>query len=144
MAKTDPLILDAYGAPATVEDQGVAGSNLLDAKNVLPNSLPRETRGVVFKQGVAWKPIYCANCGGDGGLVPEAGCDFAFYLCQGCAEKQGPITGYWMMPDEVYWEKVKQAQLEEYGRELFPEEIVEALKDENSIIAKLAKDKPNR
>lgn len=144
MAKTDSPLLDAYGTPVVPEDQTVAGSNLLDAKNLLPTSLPRETKGVVFRQGVAWKPIFCASCGGDGGLVPEAHCDFAFYLCQGCADKYGNIAGYMMTPDEVFWEKVKQAQLEEYGRELFPEEVVEALKDENSIIAKLAKDKPSR
>ena len=74
-------------------------------------------------------------------MVPEEHCQFAFYLCDPCAERLGPITNTYMEPDVVFWQKVKEAQLEKYGRELTAPEIVEALKDENHILSKLAKDR---
>ena len=87
-----------------------------------------------------WLKIFCANCGADGGSVLENDYDFAFYLCDPCADKWGPIAGTYMEPDSVFWEKVKQAQLEKFGRELQPQEIAEELKNEHSIISKLARE----
>ena len=88
-----------------------------------------------------WVPIFCANCGAPGGWVPEESTTFAFYLCNPCAEKWSPLAGTMAVPDEVFWQKVKDAQIEKYGRELTAPEVVEALKDENSILTKLAKDR---
>jgi hypothetical protein len=88
-----------------------------------------------------WVQIFCANCGAPGGRVMEAYCTFAFYLCDSCAEKWTPMMGTYMVPDEVFFEKVKQAQLEEYGGFLSPAETVKALEDGSSSLSLLAKDR---
>lgn len=117
-------------------------------KGVLPNSLPRDVaRHIVWKAGVPYVPIYCANCGCDGGWIPEdaarreAGAGFAFYLCVPCSKKWGHLADTMLMPDEVFWERVKQTQLEAYGRELTADEVLEALKNPNHPLTKLAKDR---
>jgi hypothetical protein len=109
--------------------------------NILPNSRMRESKNVISRAGVPWVPIFCANCGADGGWVPEQGSDFAFYLCNSCAEKWAPLSGMMVIPDEVFWEKVKQEQIERHGRELTAVEIVEALKDEHHPLTKLARER---
>jgi hypothetical protein len=88
-----------------------------------------------------WVPIFCANCGADGGMVPEENMSFAFYLCNPWAEKWAPLTNTYMEPDAVFWQKVREAQLEKYGRELAPSELVDVLKDDSSVISKLCKDR---
>ena len=67
--------------------------------------------------------------------------DFAFWLCNGCAEKHGNIPGTFMVPDEVYWQRVKDAQLERYGRELDATEVLDQLRDPESMISKLARER---
>lgn len=57
-----------------------------------------------------YEPIFCANCGQYGGHVPEES-TFAFYLCDNCFEEHGPIAGLMMVPDEVFWEQVRQDQV---------------------------------
>lgn len=106
------------------------------------------------QDGMRRVPLFCANCGvSSGSYVLESAWDavrnFASYLCdehvpggKNCAAKWSPLLGVGMTPDEVFWEKVKHAQLEAFGRELQPEEIVEALKDENHVLSKLAKERP--
>lgn len=110
-------------------------------QDVLPNSRARTPRKVVMQGATAWIPIYCANCGGDGGLVMENEMDFAFYLCDPCAEKWGIPAGCMATPDEVFWAKVKAAQIEKYGRELTPGEVARELDDETSILTQLSKEK---
>lgn len=109
--------------------------------DVLPNCLPKVTRKVVWRGPMAWIPLFCANCGADGGLVPEEGSDFAFYLCDPCAEKWAPLAGTMLVPDEVFWQKLNAAQVEKYGRILTPPEQVEALKDGDHLLSKLARDR---
>ena len=41
-----------------------------------------------------------------------------------------------------FWAKVREAQMEKYGRLLNPLEQIEALKDEHHILAKLAREGP--
>ena len=89
-----------------------------------------------------WVPIFCANCGAAGGYVPEENCTFAFYLCNKCAEKWSPLAGTMAVPDELFWQKVKEAQIEKYGRELTALEINAALAEQESDLAKLAKEAP--
>ena len=84
--------------------------------NVLPNSRLREAKESTriragFKEGgsyMNWVPIFCANCGKSGGFVPEDHSQFAFWLCDNCVDKFGPIAATMQVPDEVFWEKVKQ------------------------------------
>jgi len=110
---------------------------------LLPDSRPRHQTNVTFHNGMNWVPIYCANCAKDGGLVPEENCTFAFYLCDTCAEKWSPLADTYLVPDEVFWAKLQEEQLEKYKRILSPEELVELLKDDSSTLAKLGKDKPD-
>lgn len=112
--------------------------------DLLPNCVTKETKNVVMRNGVPYVPIFCANCGCDGGWVPQDSIEatgFAFYLCNPCAEKWAPLAGTYMVPDDVFWEKVKQTQIETYGRELSGEEVAEALKDDQHILTKLARDR---
>lgn len=109
---------------------------------LLPDSRAKEAKNVTLFRGVNWRPIFCANCGADGGKVPEENCTFAFYLCDPCAVKWAPLANTLAVPDEVFWQKVKEAQLEKYGRELSAIELVESLKDGDSILSKLARDGP--
>lgn len=122
---------------------------VLDEVEVLPDSRPVAMRGTKRKRvvtpwgAVNYIPVYCANCGKDGGMVPEENCTFVFYLCTPCHEKLGPIVGTYAVPDEVWWERVRQAQLESYGRELTQSEIITELADVNSALSKLVRDSKN-
>ena len=130
-----------------IDDSEVLTPEKVDAaKGILPNCIAaRSSKTVVWPNGMKWIPIYCANCGKDGGQVLESDYDrvknFAFYLCEPCAEKWSPMANTLVEPDLVFWRKVQQAQLEHYGRELTQEELITALKDESSIISKLAKER---
>lgn len=115
-------------------------------KDILPNCIAqRSEKVVVWANGQKWLPLFCANCGKDGGPVLESDWDraknFAFYLCEPCAEKWSPLVDYAMSPDEAFWTKVHDAQMEAFGRDLTAEEIVEALKDDNHVLTKLCKDR---
>ena len=109
---------------------------------ILPDSRPRERRGAKFMQGMFWIPIFCANCGADGGFVPQENCNFAFYLCTKCCEQWGGLAGTYTVPEEVFWAKVREAQMEKFQRLLNPLEQIEALKDEHHVLAKLAREGP--
>jgi len=103
--------------------------------NVVPSSVAREIKGDVMRNGVKWIPIFCANCGCDGGYVPEPSKDFAFFLCDvnqnACAEKWSPMVDLMVVPQEKFWEVARQEQLERLGREMTVDEVANALKDPN-------------
>jgi hypothetical protein len=109
---------------------------------LLPDCRTHRITSRVFRNGVAWAPIFCANCHVSGPLVPEENCTFAFWLCPSCEGSWGQLAGTMAMPDEVFWEKCKQTQLEVYGRELNQYEVSEALKDGSNPLTKLSKDRP--
>lgn len=132
------------------DEQFSPGSFSEGGIDLLPTSVPRVHKNVKWHNGMNWVPIFCANCGAPGGMVPEATADhslggFAFYLCDinqnDCAGKWSPLAGTLMVPDEVFWARVKATQLDEFGRELTVEEIVEALQDPTNPLAKLANDR---
>ncbi len=108
----------------------------------LPDSRAREAKNRVVQFGVWCVPVYCANCGCDGGVVPEENTTYIFYLCNGCADKHGRIEGTYAEPDAIFWEKVKQAQVEKYGRELTAPEVARALDEKGGPLALLAREKP--
>lgn len=110
---------------------------------ILPECRTKVVRNVVMRGDVPWVPLYCANCGADGGIVPEENCDFAFYLCMPCSERWGNIAGTYMEPDHVFWEKIQNEQIEKYGRLLNPTEQTEILKDDTNILTRLAKERPD-
>jgi hypothetical protein len=88
---------------------------LPDCRAQHPSSIFRGTAGI-------WVPVFCANCGAEGGLVPSEGMTFLFYLCNTCAETYGQLAGTMLMPDELYYERLAQEQLARYGRYLTPRE----------------------
>lgn len=110
--------------------------------SILPDSRARESKGRIAIAGTVFIPIYCANCGCDGGGVPEEHCTFAFYLCNSCVEKWGPIAGTYTEPDSVFFERVRLVQLETAGRAMTPEELVRTLEDESAPLTKLAREAP--
>lgn len=103
--------------------------------SVLPSSVAREIKGDRVRNGVKEIPIFCANCGVDGGWVPEPSKDFAFFLCDdnqnGCSAKWSPMVDFMVVPQEKFWEVARQEQLERLGREMTPVEIANAVKDPN-------------
>lgn len=82
--------------------------------DILPNSKPRHRKvdWNISRCGAEWIYIFCANCGKDGGRVLENQCDFAFYLCDSCAETYGHIPGTMMVPDELFWQQVAERNKE--------------------------------
>ena len=109
-------------------------------QDVLPDSRARETKARVFTPMGVWIPVFCANCGADGGMVPEENMNFVFYLCAKCAETHGKIAGMMMMPDEVFFERLKQEQLASYGRFLTQAELAAVVEADASPLAKLLKE----
>lgn len=89
------------------------------------------------------EPVFCANCGVQGPWVPVDNMDFAFWLCDkkinGCFEKFGEIAGTMVVPDQVWWEKIKLESLEKHGRELTHEELVAVVASDTSPLATLIK-----
>ena len=53
---------------------------------ILPDCRLKSPKGIAFHRSSNWVPIFCANCGAEGGFVPEENMTFAFYQCQECAE----------------------------------------------------------
>lgn len=107
--------------------------------DLLPDSRAHSTKGRVFTPMGCWVPVYCANCGVDGGLVPEEGMTFVFYLCNRCAEIYGPIAGMMLMPDEVFFQKLKEEQQASYGRFLTEQELAAVVEADASPLATLIK-----
>lgn len=69
------------------------------------------------------------------------GPNFACYVCDGCAEKYGSEhLGAYVEPDVVFWQRVKQEQLDQYGRELTQQELESAVQDEANPLSLLVKD----
>lgn len=109
------------------------------AANVLPDSRPKVSRGARQLGGSWWRPIFCANCGCDGGYVPEENCTFAYWVCTPCYNDLGDVVNTYVMPDEVMWEKIKQEQLATYGRLLSNAELVQVEAADATPLAKLLK-----
>lgn len=105
--------------------------------DVLPDVRTHNRKGGIRGPGGTWIPIYCANCGADGGAVPEENCTFAFYLCTPCGAKWGGIAHHHVEPEVVFWARVKQEQLDAYERVLTPEETLRELENPNSPLTKL-------
>ena len=104
--------------------------------DLLPDCRATITKGRVFTFGGVLVPVFCANCGRDGGWCPEENMTFLFYLCPHCAETYGAVAGTMLMPDEVFFSKLAEAQIEEVGHALSPEEWRRL--DDSHTLVKLA------
>lgn len=110
-----------------------------DIPNILPDSRCRERRGGIRSPLGTLIPIYCANCGKPQGMAPETMVTFAFALCQPCADAgHGDLAHFYQEPDAVFWERVANAQAEEFGRPLDALELAVQLDNPSSTMAKLA------
>ena len=115
--------------------------------DVLPNSLTKQPKvdATMSVNGMEWLFLYCASCGKDGGRVLKTDVpnreEFAFYLCEACNNKYGELAGTTAIPDELFFAKVREAQLEREGRELRTHEIVEALQDSGHYLSQLIRDR---
>jgi hypothetical protein len=107
--------------------------------DLLPDSRAKTTKGRIFTSTGAWVPVFCANCGAHGGSCPEENMTFLFYQCGPCSEKWGHVTGTMLMPDEVFFAKVKQEQLSAHGRYLTEAELVTVVQEDASPLATLLK-----
>lgn len=113
-----------------------------------PNSFAK-TPQVDYSLGIpgTWYYVFCASCHKDSGHrvrdteIPYQE-QFAGWLCDECFTKYGAIAGTLVMPDEVFWQKVIDAQMEKYGRLLTAKEIAIELEDSSSTLSKLKKDGP--
>lgn len=80
---------------------------------ILPDSRmkrPKSSR-TMFWPGVGnieVEQVFCANCGKLHGWVPQQNTTYAFWLCMPCSETYGSKLPGYLMPDEVYWELVRQ------------------------------------
>jgi NAD-dependent SIR2 family protein deacetylase len=108
--------------------------------DILPDSRPRERRGAIETPHGRLVQLYCANCGKPYGRVAEKHITFAFVMCQPCADKYGNDAHFYQEPDAVFWERVANAQAEEFGRPLNPIELAVQLDDPTTTLAKLAEE----
>lgn len=109
--------------------------------DILPDSRLKHPVGSVRRMDGWWVPVYCANCGTAGGLMPEDNITFAFYLCPKCFEVHGAPAHTAVTPDEAFWAQVAREQLDRMARMMTPAELLQALADPTHPIAKLAKDR---
>lgn len=111
--------------------------------DVLPICTTRELRGRVLIEGEWCVPVFCMNCHKQQGYrnEPVPGSGYVGYLCVPCAEKWSPLVGTMVVPDSVHAAKCRNEMLESHGRELTETEILKALDDVNSPLAKLARER---
>mgnify|MGYP003442870282 FL=1 len=107
------------------------------APDLLPDSRAKVTRGRVFCGAQSWVPVFCANCGTDGGLCPEENMTFMFYLCNSCVGTHGEVAGTLMMPDQAFWQRVADAQMDEFGRYLNEAELSKVVEDASTPLSRL-------
>lgn len=88
-----------------------------------------------------WIPLYCANCGRRGGMVPERMITFAFYLCDPCAETHGHPAHFYVEPDVVFWDRVRVAMLDEKIDGLTEIDMQAHANDSSSVIGKLLRER---
>lgn len=104
--------------------------------------MTRESRGGVAINGASREAYYCASCGTQGGWSDRAPGNYVLWICDSCHEKHGPLEVQGLTPIQAQSQRVLDAQLEDYGRELSPIEIQEQLFDVNSPLSVLARDIP--
>jgi hypothetical protein len=107
--------------------------------DILPDSRAKVTRGRVFTANGTWVPVFCANCGTEGGLCPEES-TFLFWLCNGCFETKGAIAGTMMVPDQVFYDRLAQEQQAAFGRALTHAELLQVVAEDSTPLAKLIKE----
>lgn len=115
----------------------------MSAPEILPICTTAAGRGGLVIKGQWHVPIYCMNCWRHHGYCNESATDpgggYVGYLCDPCAETWSPLVGASLVPDAVHWQRVRDAELEDYGRALTALEQAQELDDVNSPLAKVAR-----
>ncbi len=106
--------------------------------NILPDSRAKNSRLILDGAG-AWVHVFCAHCGKEGGRCPEENMTFIFYQCTPCHERYGAITGTMVMPDEVFYQKLADEQIESFGRFLTEAELAKVVEEDALPLATLIK-----
>jgi len=123
---------------------------IMSALDILPDSRAKVARGSVRRVQTFgdetyvtnWIPVYCHNCGKDNGYVPEENCNFTFWLCDPCAEKWGDkLFDHYVEPDVVFWQRVKEEQLDKHQREMTQTELLAELENPNTPLAKMFRER---
>lgn len=110
--------------------------------DILPVCTTRSGIGGKWINGVWNVPVYCMNCGKQHGFCNESAVqrkEYVGYLCDTCAESWSPLVGTMLIPDQVHWQLAREAQLEEYGRDLTVTEQIRELDDVNSPLSRFAR-----
>lgn len=111
-------------------------------EDLLPDSRLKDRRQFVATAAGPMIPTFCANCGRAGRLVYEQSCTFDFWLCNPCFDKCGHLTVGMVIPDVVFFEKMKQEQLDAHGRFLAERELLTVVEADASPLATLIKERP--
>jgi len=106
----------------------------------LRNRLKGVVRGLFCGESVNLVPIFCASCHKSAGYVPERSVTFAFWLCDPCSERYGEQAGLLKIPDQVFWDKLREEQLERHGRLLTTEELRVASESPCTALGKLIRE----
>lgn len=109
------------------------------SKDILPECRARDTKGMIFTAVGVYVPFFCGNCGKECGSCPEENMNFMFYLCPKCEETHGQLTVGMRLPDEDFWELLKQEQMNGYGHYLTQEELAKVVEEDASPLATLLK-----
>lgn len=118
----------------------------MSSTEILPICTTRSGIGGVSIKGVWHVPVYCMFCGKHHGFCPEEAVlaaqkipGYVGYVCDLCAEntRNNELVGIALIPDQVHWQRVADAQREEYGRELTLEEQAKELSDVNSALSRI-------
>jgi hypothetical protein len=108
-------------------------------QDTLPDSRAKTTRGRVFRGAQAWVPVFCANCGVEGGLCPETS-TFLFWLCNPCFKSKGEIAGTMAVPDKAFYDALAAEQAETFGRPATHQELLQIIAEDSSPLATLIKE----
>lgn len=117
----------------------------MSTPDILPVCTTRSKRGGLSIRGVWCVPIHCMFCGKHNGYCNESATDpgggYVGYCCDDCASipRNSDLVGLSLIPDEVHWQRVREAQLEEHGKLLTLDELAVALDDVNSPMSVLAR-----
>ena len=106
---------------------------------ILPDSRAKTTRGRIFRPDGCWVPVFCANCGKEGGLTPEES-TFIFWMCNPCFASKGHITGTMVVPDHEFYQRLAQEQQERYGRAATHNELLQIVAEDCTPLATLLKE----
>jgi len=108
---------------------------------VLPDCRTKQSKTFRGPDNQEYEQAYCANCHKAGPIVLAENCNWMFWLCNVCETKWAPVAGTYAQPDEEFFKRVAEAQLEKKARSMTAMELLKELEDPNSTFSKIARDR---